>query len=171
MFEAQSEVLLGPPMATKVAIDTVPKEPEVLERILLFRSPGVPARIAKKLEISIEEAEELFVETLKYLYACRQARKVKIPISPSLVLDEGWHAFILFTKEYARFCEECVGEFIHHVPDTGEPSPERYFVSRQVAEFLLGPLKLEIWPERSAANCCQSISCGSECQAPCGSDG
>lgn len=167
--EVPSQVL-GHPLATAVAIDTVPKEPEVLERILAFRSPGIPARIAKKMEIPIEEAEKLFAETLKYLYVCRQARKVRIPISPSLVLDEGWHTFILFTKEYARFCEECVGEFIHHVPDTGEPNPERYFVSRQVAEFLLGHLDSEIWPERSAANCCQSIPSCSECQAPCGSD-
>lgn len=167
--EVSSQVLERPP-ATTVAIDTVPKEPEVLERILAFRSLGVSMRIAKELGIPIEEAEELFMETLKYLYVCRQARKVKIPVSPSLVLDEGWHTFILFTKEYARFCEECVGEFIHHVPDMGEPNPERYFISRQVAEFLLGPLKPEIWPERSAANCCQSVSCGSECQAPCGSD-
>lgn len=156
---------------TIAAAMAVPKEPEVLERILAFRSPEIPRRIAQKLGVSIEEAENLFVETLKYLYVCRQARKARIPVSPSLVLDDGWHNFVLFTKEYARFCEGCVGEFIHHVPDMGKPDPKRYAVSRQVAESLLGHLDSAIWPDGGMANCCQSIPSCSECQAPCGNDG
>ncbi len=155
-----------------VAAIAVPRESEVLERILTFRSPEIPMRIAQKIGVSIEEAEKIFVETLRYLYVCRQARKVRIPVSPSLVLDDGWHNFVLFTKEYARFCKEYVGEFIHHVPDMGKPDPKRYVISRQVAESLLGPLDSRIWPEvGAAADCCQSIPSCSECQPPCGSDG
>jgi hypothetical protein len=33
-------------------------------------------------------------------------------------VDEVWHAFILFTREYADFCQDIFGEFIHHVPRT-----------------------------------------------------
>lgn len=149
----------------------VPREPEILERILAFRSPEVPMRIAQKVGISLEEAERLFNEILKYLYVCRQARKARIPVAPSLVLDDGWHNFVLFTKEYARFCEGYVGEFIHHIPDMGKPDPKRYAVSRQMAESLLDYLDPTIWPESGMANCCQSIPSCSECQAPCGNDG
>ena len=156
--------------ATTAAM-TVPKEPEILECILKFRSPEIPRRIAQKAGIPTEKAEELFVETLKYLYVCRQARKARISVAPSLILDDGWHNFILFTKEYARFCKEYVGEFIHHVPDIGEPNQERYVISRQVAESLLGPLDSAIWPEAGMADCCQSIPPCSSCQPPCGSDG
>ena len=33
-------------------------------------------------------------------------------------VDEVWHTFILFTREYAHFCEEVYGTFIHHNPYT-----------------------------------------------------
>jgi hypothetical protein len=40
-------------------------------------------------------------------------------------VDQAWHEFILFTREYAAFCRKAFGEFIHHVPrtsrDTGVP--------------------------------------------------
>lgn len=164
--------LVSPVVGGGRDINLIPKEPEILERMLSFRAPEIPRRIAQKVGIPPEEAEILFVETLRYLYVCRQARKIRVPVSPSLALDDGWHNFVLFTKEYARFSEEYAGEFIHHVPDMGEVNKERYIFSRQVAEFLLGPLNPKIWPEvGTAANCCQSIPSCKSCQPPCGSDG
>lgn len=35
-------------------------------------------------------------------------------------VDEVWHNFILFTKEYAKFCQECFGKFVHHAPNTSQ---------------------------------------------------
>lgn len=37
-------------------------------------------------------------------------------ISP--LVDEVWHQFILFTKQYREFCHKTVGGFIGHLPDT-----------------------------------------------------
>lgn len=31
-------------------------------------------------------------------------------------IDEGWHSFLLYTEDYASFCNEYLGEFVHHVP-------------------------------------------------------
>lgn len=39
--------------------------------------------------------------------------------SPSPLVDIGWHAFILHTRDYAQFCERVAGRFIHHDPDDG----------------------------------------------------
>lgn len=36
---------------------------------------------------------------------------------PTRVEDLGWHAFLLFTREYAEFCHRTAGRFIHHAPD------------------------------------------------------
>jgi hypothetical protein len=33
-------------------------------------------------------------------------------------VDDVWHQFILFTKRYKEFCQETVGMFIGHQPDT-----------------------------------------------------
>lgn len=37
-------------------------------------------------------------------------------IIPSLEIDAVWHAHILHTKDYAEFCQEFFGRFLHHVP-------------------------------------------------------
>lgn len=31
-------------------------------------------------------------------------------------VDRLWHTFVLFTREYAEFCDQVAGHFIHHVP-------------------------------------------------------
>lgn len=35
-------------------------------------------------------------------------------------VDNLWHTFILFTKEYEQFCNSFAGKFIHHAPLTDE---------------------------------------------------
>lgn len=35
---------------------------------------------------------------------------------PSQVADDLWHEFILYTREYDRFCRRAFGGFLHHTP-------------------------------------------------------
>jgi len=35
---------------------------------------------------------------------------------PSQVVDDFWHEFILFTRDYKKFCDEAFGQFLHHTP-------------------------------------------------------
>lgn len=35
---------------------------------------------------------------------------------PSQEVDDVWHAFLLFTREYGAFCHKTVGFFVHHIP-------------------------------------------------------
>jgi hypothetical protein len=35
---------------------------------------------------------------------------------PSQVVDDLWHEFILFTRQYQTFCERAFGGFLHHSP-------------------------------------------------------
>lgn len=32
-------------------------------------------------------------------------------------MDDLWHTFLLFTREYKTFCSEVVGYFVHHCPE------------------------------------------------------
>ena len=32
-------------------------------------------------------------------------------------VDDLWHTFILYTRQYARFCDEHAGHFLHHTPE------------------------------------------------------
>lgn len=42
---------------------------------------------------------------------------------PSEDVDEVWHTHILFTREYADFCDQLGAGFIHHVPYTRRSTP------------------------------------------------
>ena len=35
---------------------------------------------------------------------------------PSQVVDDLWHEFILFTRDYQNFCQQAFGRFLHHTP-------------------------------------------------------
>jgi len=35
---------------------------------------------------------------------------------PSQVADDLWHEFILYTRDYGRFCDGAFGRFLHHTP-------------------------------------------------------
>jgi hypothetical protein len=42
---------------------------------------------------------------------------------PSQAVDDAWHEFILFTRQYAQFCRSAFGRFLHHTPAEAMRSP------------------------------------------------
>lgn len=74
--------------------------------------------IADDKMIDLLAAEAVMSDALSFLAAC--AVNHETPLSPSAPVDIGWHAFILYTRDYAEFCERVAGRFIHHVPTDGE---------------------------------------------------
>lgn len=60
--------------------------------------------------------EELVFAALKdYFHLCNRAGRRMVAM-PSQVVDDAWHAFILFTRGYQRFCRPAFGRFLHHTP-------------------------------------------------------
>ena len=141
-------------------------EPEVFERIMAFQMPEFTERLIKKQGMSPEEAEKVFRETLRFLYLCRQGKKGRFSFAPSLLIDEGWHNFILFTKAYQRFCEEYIGRFIHHEPLLSGKSSHKYHTAYQAAVQLFGSLDIKIWPASGAGACQVACSPGDPCNDP-----
>lgn len=78
-------------------------------------------KFAKDHGYSEEEARVLFEDVKRFLLL---GSIVDASPAPSLPIDQMWHSFILFTKDYADFCEK-VGGFIHHrpLPQTSEHQP------------------------------------------------
>lgn len=96
-----------------------------LNDVLGYRHAGVVARYAKEQGTSREDAEEIFVETLKWLYLCYRnadtTGNASLAMLPDLAkLDEMWHTFIIFTRDYSSFCETYFRTYIHHLPITDE---------------------------------------------------
>lgn len=87
-----------------------------LAQIIQYRNEDVLSRFTDLFDVTDEEAEDLFIETKKFLFICRQPG-VFIP-DELLIVDEMWHNFILFTKEYQDFCTFYFGGYLHHTPSS-----------------------------------------------------
>jgi hypothetical protein len=68
------------------------------------------------------EANSLFTELKRYLLLTQHECGRVSPMFSSRI-DEVWHQFILFTAEYAAFCERYFGRFLDHVPEQSRRIP------------------------------------------------
>lgn len=92
-----------------------------LEEVLAYQHEDLIARFVEDHGVPESYARELFLETKKWLWLChidsQEGAKTPLTIYPFMgALDEMWHSFVLFSKDYATFCEDFFGEFIHHYP-------------------------------------------------------
>jgi hypothetical protein len=84
-------------------------EPRLFERM--------STRIATEHDMDSAKAERILDQALAFLGTCAVTAA---PLSPSETVDIGWHTFILYTRDYAEFCDRVAGRFINHVPTDGE---------------------------------------------------
>lgn len=87
--------------------------PSSIHEVQSYALPSVVQRYQMKLGLGEEAALQLFEDTKLFLFLCAKSRA---PLSPNEILDFGWHEFLLFTQDYAAFCKEHFGFFIHHRP-------------------------------------------------------
>ena len=93
------------------------------ELVLCYTAPFLIDKLLKDHVVdSTEEAEVLFSEVKKYLLLASSDRE-KIWKMYSLRVDEVWHQFILYTREYMNFCDRFFGRYIAHSPSNA-PKPE-----------------------------------------------
>ena len=94
-----------------------------LADVLAYTNRDVVYRFKKAYSLSWEEAEDIFEQVKKWLWLANHRRRSGfdkgLGIDLSLVvIDEMWHNFVLFTKEYTQFCMEYFGYYLHHGPAT-----------------------------------------------------
>ena len=111
------------------------------------------------------KAEDAFREMLKYLWLAkkhcydikREPDNVELPprcvmLRSMREIDEMWHEFILFTKDYTAFCQQYFGEYLHHFPNIFDTMPiSRDEENEEIAKLLpyiydnLGEETMRIW--------------------------
>lgn len=90
-------------------------DPALLARMMDYDHPALKERMTVKLGWDTDFTNDLFDEMKKFLYLCATN---DCSIAPPEDIDEIWHNFILFTGDYADFCKDKVGMFLHHQPLT-----------------------------------------------------
>jgi hypothetical protein len=105
-------------------------------------NPAVVDRLVREEGVDEETAERWFDEMLRFLDVCATSATM---LSPSENVDRAWHAFILNTRDYERYCRDRFGHFVHHDP-TGSPDPDAYARAYERVAERHGQLDPAIWP-------------------------
>lgn len=129
-----------------------------LQDVLAYNHPQVIRRYCLEQHAAPKEAKEVFREMLRWLYLCYRGANegFACAMTPELAkIDEMWHTFVLFTPDYADFCERYFGFFLHHVPtDDAADEPDDDAVRNQLEKQfaliydVLGPTTLKKWHDR-----------------------
>jgi hypothetical protein len=78
--------------------------------------PGLLDQLFKlRPELSIKD-RQLVARALRQFFLVYHKSGYQHVSMPSQVVDDLWHEFILYTKNYQRFCQQAFGRYMHHTP-------------------------------------------------------
>ena len=91
---------------------------------------GVSQNVKKNYpHLTTDQIDEVLLQLKEYFHMCnigtigsvvtkQNSSQVLSVGMPSKIVDQAWHEFILFTKQYSDFCEVALGRFLHHTPSS-----------------------------------------------------
>lgn len=117
-----------------------------------FNLEHVIHRYMKDFELPEDVAREHARELVRFLTIC--ALNPDVVYGMAGAVDKFWHTFVMYTKEYAEFCDAVAGRFIHHVPDSPDDDAlstprlrDNYLKFLEDYEEVFGdPPPSHIWP-------------------------
>ena len=92
----------------------------LVKRADFIRSYMFPPGLLDKLlvlrpELSLKD-RQLVARALRQFFLAYHKSGYKHVAMPSQVVDDLWHEFILYTKNYQSFCRQAFGRYMHHIP-------------------------------------------------------
>jgi hypothetical protein len=131
-----------------------------ISEIMAYKHDKVLGRYIKDFGEEKERATACFEALKQFMIVCAVSEGIKTSSEP---VDDMWHTFLLFTKDYREFCHAYLGRFIDHRPGGGFPS-DTYKKTRECAVELFGKLDEDYWPlEKAAAKCDDGSGASSYC--------
>lgn len=135
-----------------MAVQNASGAADVHAEALAFEAPYLSEKLLKDDVVrSREEAEALFREVKRYLVLTASSPTVAWGMY-SLRIDQIWHQFILFTRQYIEYCRANFGKYIQHAPSTaptveGLPkmTPSTLAMFAQRYEELFGEPLPDLW--------------------------
>ncbi|MGV1915617.1 glycine-rich domain-containing protein [Rhizobium sp. 22-785-1] len=92
-----------------------------------FTLEPILARYCKDEGLSMEIAKDHRREMLRFLALSATAVQHGKFYGMTGAVDELWHTFVIFTRDYAAFCDAVAGRFLHHVPESDGQMSENTF--------------------------------------------
>lgn len=86
---------------------------------------GLRVRFAREHpQLSLAQRDDVFRALKQYFLVCHHLNGTMAAM-PSQIVDEAWHGFILFTREYNDFSRRAFGRYLHHTPAEAMSTPTR----------------------------------------------
>lgn len=105
-----------------------------LDKVHAYQHDDFVLALEKKLQLTRTDAVALFGDLKTYLWLSAQRIQDHdhrlVPTSDIRIdddlylLDEAWHLFLQYTRDYAEFCQAHFGFFLHHEPVTEKDREE-----------------------------------------------
>lgn len=135
-----------------------------LNTILQYKNQAVIERYERDFPNNTLSGEAAFTELMKYFWLSNQ-HKIAYNLDPENKelqfscylfsemkdIDDMWHSFLLFTRDYMAFCDDHFGEFQHHTPIESEQIASNEEVEAHLTRYLsyiydtLGEETLMLW--------------------------
>ncbi|WP_223874049.1 glycine-rich domain-containing protein [Salinispora vitiensis] len=145
---------------------TTPKPTVALQQGASLVSPELFVRLTTRIakdhpDLPTGMADRILDQALAFLGA---AAVTTVPIGPSDLVDIGWHTFILYTRDYAAFCDRVAGRFIHHDPAAGSEKPtnpdgEPVLLSQAIDAITAAGYQVDSALWNTTADCVSCSSC------------
>lgn len=90
----------------------------IIDAAMNFEMDQVIKRYSKDHDVPLDIATHHAHELKRFLVLCALHPLAKYGMRGPV--DDVWHTFIFYTKEYFRFCHTIAGTYIHHIPDEPE---------------------------------------------------
>ena len=78
--------------------------------------PGLLDKLQEKHAGFTRKETALISHGLRQFFIAHLASGNRFVSMPSQAVDDLWHEFILYTREYKEFCRRAFGGFLHHTP-------------------------------------------------------
>lgn len=106
---------MRPGSVLPIQMELRPEVQRRLDRLEKFEAPFLENKLLQEgFFSSKQEYRQSFVEFKRFIALSVLHGKPMGMISPRV--DEIWHTFILYTRNYAQFCEDILGFYLHHTP-------------------------------------------------------
>jgi hypothetical protein len=104
---------------------------EILKRIDKYQLPFLEMNMLSREKWTRRDLSNAILEFKKFVALAGFGIQPLAMIGPKV--DDVWHNFLLFTKQYNSFCEQTIGKYINHQPHT-EVTPVPHIAFQRFTE-------------------------------------
>ncbi|WP_438009346.1 hypothetical protein WME89_12090 [Sorangium sp. So ce321] len=165
MTTEQNEEQVDPEKATKIR-----------ESLALFPLPRVVARYSHDYDLPEDMALRVVEEMKRFLALCAMNSSARYGMRG--IVDDAWHTFMIFSRDYFAFCEAIAGTYIHHEPEergSDDGLEQRLALSRDSYRRTLADYEkvfgseppIDIWPRVQSGEALHEPACRNACGRSC----